>query len=139
MNGYLLDTNVVSEVVKVAPDYRVLSFLAEQEDLWLSAITLHELEYGLNLVPPGRRLEYLRNAVSVYIETYADFVLPIARAEAEAAALLRARSRRAGHVLHFADALVAGTAKVHDLILATRNVKDFATLDVEIFNPWESS
>ena len=106
--------------------------------MWLSAITLHELEYGLNLVAPGRRLEYLRNAVSVYIETYADFVLPTARAEAEEAALLRAQARLAGHVLHLADALVAGTAKAHNLILATRNVKDFATLDFEIVNPWES-
>ncbi|MYC95326.1 MAG: type II toxin-antitoxin system VapC family toxin [Caldilineaceae bacterium SB0661_bin_32] len=138
MNGYLLDTNVVSEIVRSAPDSQVLSFLAEQEVLWLSAIVLHELEYGLNLLSPGRRREDLRNALSAYIETNADFVLPVGRAEAEEAALLRARARRAGHVLHLADALVAGTAKVCNLILATRNVKDFAALDVEVFNPWES-
>ena len=138
MSGYLLDTNVVSEMVKAAPDSQVLAFLAEQEELWLSAIVLHELEYGLNLVPPSRRREDVRNALTAYIETCADFVLPIGRAEAEEAALLRARSRRAGHVLHLADALVASTAKGHDLILATRNVKDFTALDVEVFNPWES-
>ena len=137
MNGYLLDTNVVSEIVKTAPDSQVLSFLAEQEELWLSAIVLHELEYGLNLLPPGRRREDLRNALSAYIETNADFVLPVGRAESEEAALLRAHARRAGHVLHLADALVAGTAKVHDLILATRNIKDFTALDVEVFSPWE--
>jgi len=69
MSGYLLDTDVVSEIVKVAPDSQVLAFLAEQEELWLSAIVLHELEYGLNLVPPSRRREDHRNALTAYIET----------------------------------------------------------------------
>ena len=137
MSGYLLDTNIVSEIVKFAPDVQVLTFLAEQEELWLSVIALHELEYGLNLLPPGRGREDLRTALSTYIETYADIVLPVARAEAEEAALLRVQARRAGHVLHLADALVAGTAIVHDLILATRNIRDFAVLDVDVVNPWE--
>ena len=139
MSGYLLDTNVVSEIFKAAADVQVLALLAEQEELWLSVITLHELEYGLNLLPSGRRREDLRSALSAYVETYADFVLPVARAEAEEAALLRVQARRAGHVLHLADALVAGTAIVHDLILATRNTKDFAALDVNVVNPWESA
>ncbi len=139
MSGYLLDTNVVSEIFKAAADVQVLAFLAEQEELWLSVINLHELEYGLNLLPSGRRREDLRSALSAYVETYADFVLPVARAEAEEAALLRVQARRAGHVLHLADALVAGTAIVHDLILATRNTKDFAALDVNVVNPWESA
>ena len=104
----------------------------------MSVITLHELENGLNLLPSGRRREDLRSALSAYIETYADFVLPVARAEAEEAALLRVQARRAGHVLHLADALVAGTAIVHDLILATRITKDFVALDVDVVNPWES-
>ena len=138
MSRYLLDTNVVSEIVKAAPDLKVLSFLAEQEELWLSAIVLHELEYGLNLLPQGRRREDLRTSLLAFVETYADFVLPVGRAESEEAALLRAHARRAGHVLHLADALVAGTASVHNLILATRNVKDFTALDVELFSPWES-
>lgn len=138
MSGYLLDTNVVSEIVRTAPDPQVCSFLAEQEELWLPVIALHELEFGLNLLPPGRRREDLRTALSAYIETYADFIMPVARAEAEKAALLRVQARRAGNVLHLADALIAGTAIVHNLILATRNTKDFATLGVDVVNPWES-
>lgn len=100
MSRYLLDTNVVSEIVKAAPDLKVLSFLAEQEELWLSAIVLHELEYGLNLLPQGRRREDLRTALLVFIETYADFVLPVGRAESEEAALLRVQAGRTGHALH---------------------------------------
>ncbi len=139
MSGYLLDTNVVSEIVRVSPDPQVRSFLLEQSELWLSIIALHELEFGLNLLPQGRRREALRTALSVYLETYSDFVLPVARAEAEHAALLRVHARRAGRVLHLADALIAGTAIVHNLILATRNVNDFSALDIDVVNPWEAS
>ncbi len=139
MSGYLLDTNVVSEVFRRTPDPQVRSFLAEQEELWLPVIALHELEFGLNLLPPGRRREDLRTALSSYLEVYADFILPVTRAEAEQAALLRVQAQRGGRVLHLADALIAGTAIVHNLILATRNVKDFAALEVDVVNPWESS
>lgn len=139
MSGYLLDTNVVSEIFRGTPDLQVRTFLAEQEDLWLSIIALHELEFGLNLLPPGRRREDLRTALSSYVEAYADFILPVTRAEAEQAALLRIQARRGGRVLHLADALIAGTAIVHNLMLATRNVKDFAALAVDVVNPWELS
>lgn len=139
MSGYLLDTNVVSEIVRVAPDPQVRAFLAEQEELWLSVIALHELEYGLNLLPQGRRREDVGAALSRFVEEYADFILPVGHAEAEEAALLRVKARRAGRVLHLADALIAGTAIVHNLALATRNVKDFAALDFDVVNPWESA
>jgi len=139
MSGYLLDTNVVSEIFREAHDLQVRSFLAEQEDLWLSVVALHELEFGLNLLPRGRRREDLRTALSSYVEAYADLILPVTRAEAEQAALLRVQAQRGGRVLHFSDALIAGTAIVHNLMLATRNVKDFAALDVDVVNPWELS
>jgi predicted nucleic acid-binding protein len=100
MSRYLLDTNVVSEIVKAAPDLKVLSFLSEQEELWLSAIVLHELEYGPNLLPLRRRREDLRASLLAFIETYADFVLPVGRAESEEAALLRVQAGRTGHALH---------------------------------------
>ena len=139
MSGYLLDTNVVSEIFREAPDLQVRSFLAEQEDLWLSVVALHELEFGLNLLPRGRRREDLRTALSSYVEAYADCILPVTRTEAEQAALLRVQAQRGGRVLHLADALIAGTAIVHNLMLATRNVKDFTALDVNVVNPWELS
>ena len=139
MSGYLLDTTVVSEILRGTPDLQVRSFLAEQVELWLPVIALHELEFGRNLLPPGRRREDLRTALSSYVEAYADFILPVTRAEAEQAALLRVQARRGGRVLHLADALIAGTAIVHNLILATRNVKDFAALEVDVVNPWEFS
>ena len=57
MTGYLLDTNVLSELTRDVPHPRVVNFLSEQPNLWLSSILIYELEYGLHLLPPGRRRE----------------------------------------------------------------------------------
>lgn len=138
MNGFLLDTNVVSELTKATPDSLVVAFLAAQDDLWLPTIVLHELEFGLNLLPPGRRRNRIRVALSALLMEYGDRILPLDRPEAEQAAALRAQARRAGRVLHLADALIAGTAKVHDFAVATRNVADFEGLGVTVINPWEA-
>ena len=139
MSGFLLDTNVVSELVKPSPEPRVIAFLNSQSDLWLSTIVLHELDFGLNLLPHGRRRERLGSALSSLIAEYGDRALPVGRLEAEQAAVMRAQAQLSGRLLYLADALIAGTAKAHGLWLATRNVTDFAGLDVEITNPWEQA
>ncbi len=139
MNGFLLDTNVVSETVKVLPDPQVVAFLSAQHDLWLSAIVLHELEFGLRLLPHGRRRDRIGAALSAFMAEYGDRILPLERRETEWAALLRVQARRSGRVLHLGDALIAGTAKAHDLSVATRNTADFDGLDVAVTNPWKTS
>ena len=138
MSGFLLDTNVVSELVKPSPEPRVIAFLNSQTDLWLSAIVLHELHFGLNLLPRGHRRDRLGSALTSLIAEYRDQILPVGRLEAEQAAVMRAQTQLSGRLLYLADALIAGTAKAHDLCLATRNVTDFVGLDVEVTNPWES-
>ena len=139
MSGFLLDTNVVSELVKPAPEPRVIVFLTSQTDLWLSTIVLHELDFGLNLLPRGRRRDRLASVLSMFLSEYSDQIIPVDRREAEQAAVMRAQARSLGRVLYLADALIAGTAKVHDLSLATRNVMDFNDLDIGVTNPWEST
>lgn len=138
VSGILLDTNVVSELTKDAPDSRVVAFLTRHSDLWVSSIVLHELDFGVRLLPEGRRRDVLRSALAEIVTAYADRVLPLERREAESAAELRATAHRSGRVLHLGDALIAGTAKAHGLAVATRNVKDFDGLDVEVTNPWEA-
>ena len=135
MSGFLLDTNVISELTKDAPDSRVVAFLNEQPDLWLSTVVIHELEFGLQLLPAGRRRERLATAQETLLNEYADRILPMGRREAEIAAMLRAAARRAGKTI-YADALIAGTAQAHNLIIATRNVPDFEGMGVAIINPW---
>ena len=137
MSGYLLDTNVVSELTKDSRASKVIAFLTQQHDLWLSVIVVHELQFGVQNMPSGQRRDRVSAVYRTFIDQHTSRVLPVERTVAERAAQLRAQAQRAGHTLHLADALIAGTAIVHNLILATRNVKDFAALDVDVVNPWE--
>ena len=138
MSGYLLDTNVVSEVMRSAPNPRVVAFLSEHEDLWLSSIVIHELEFGLQRMAHGQRRARLRDSVNELVADYEDRILPLDRTGATWAALFRAQARRSGRNLDLGDGLVAGTAKARGLAIATRNVKDFRGLEVEVADPWQT-
>ena len=138
MSAYLLDTNVVSEFSKQSPHPAVVSFLGAQDDLWLSVIVIEELELGVRLLPEGRRRDRLGDWISQLMVDFSHRVLPIESREAKWAATFRARAHRDGRVLQLGDALIAGTAKANDLSVATRNVRDFGSLDVDIFNPWQT-
>ena len=138
MTGYLLDTNVISELTRDIPDPRVIDFLAERDDVWVSSIPIHEVEYGVRLLPQGTRRNRLSTMQAAILSGYAHHVLPLDRAGAEWAAEFRANARRSGHTVDMADALVAGIARANALAVATRNVADFGRLEVEVFNPWEA-
>lgn len=137
MNGFLLDTNVVSELTRDDPSSQVIKFLADHDDLWLSSIVIHELEYGLRLLPAGRRQARLSAAVSSIVSVYEDRILPLDRIAAEWSARFRAQVRRSGHMLDLGDALIAGTARANNLTLTTRNVADFRYVAIDVFNPWD--
>ena len=137
MTSYLLDTNVISELTRNAPAPEVVSFLTEQDDLWLSAVVVHELEYGLRLLPQGRRRTRLSEMHAGILAAYANRILPLDTRGAVWAAHFRAEARRFGRPLDLGDALIAGTAKAHAMTLATRNVADFEQINVEVVNPWD--
>ncbi|MCE2457793.1 MAG: type II toxin-antitoxin system VapC family toxin [Dehalococcoidia bacterium] len=137
MSGFLLDTNVVSEMTKSRPNLLVISFLAQSTDLWLASLVVHELEFGLQLAPPGQRRDRLRAGISRFLTGYSDRILQLDRAAAEWAARFRADAVRSGRPPDLVDILIAGIAKAHDLTVATRNVRDFQHLDIDVFNPWD--
>ncbi len=137
MNGFLLDTNVLSEMTRQRPNPQVVEFLATPANLWLASMVVHELEFGLRLMPPGIRRERLRADLLNLLEGYEDRILPVDRASAEWAARFRADAVRSGRPPDVMDVLIAGTAKANDLAVATRNVADFEGLDVEVVNPWD--
>lgn len=139
MSGYLLDTNVVSELSKLAPHPSIVSFLDAEDDLWLSVIVLQELSLGVRLLPEGRRRDGLRAWLSQLLSNFVERVLPIERPEAQQAAVLQARAHRSGRGLQLADALIAGTAVTHDLTVATRNVRDFDSLGIHVVDPWQTT
>jgi predicted nucleic acid-binding protein len=134
--SYLVDTNVLSELMRPQPDERVVRWFAvvPDESLYISVLTLGELRKGVELLDGGHRREKLR----VWLETelrewFQDRVLPIDAAVADRWGRLLAE---AGRPLPAVDSLVAATALHHDLRLVTRNVADFAFPALEIVNPW---
>ena len=137
MTGYLLDTNVIYELTRAVPHPRVVGFLNEHADLWLSSIVLHELEYGMQLLPHGRRRDLLRTMQLNIVSAFDSYILPLDRPAAESAAELRAQARRSGRVVDVGDALIAGIARANGLTIATRNVTDYLAMEVEVTNPWE--
>ncbi len=136
MRGFLLDTNVVSELAKRAPDPQVVAFLSSRDDLWLSTVVTYELEFGLRLLPVGRRRRQLEDALTAIVTDHQHRLLPVGRREARQGARLRAQARLAGRIVSVADSLIAGTAAAHDLAIATRNVSDFEGLGVDVVSPW---
>ena len=134
---YLLDTNIISELGKPEPEKSVVDFVSLLPVAWLSTITLHELEYGIALIPEGRKKQNIDKAISGLVSFYGDYIISVGEPEAHQAALMRASRELDGRTLHLADSLIAGTAKVHNLAVVTRNVKDFVDLDIEVVNPFK--
>lgn len=119
---YLLDTNILSELIRLRPDPRVEArFEVEPEALLTSVICVEEIRYGAKIGPPGNKL-WERSQAEVFPRLT---ILPLDEALAIAAADLRAEWKRQGTPLAYADGLIAATAKGKNLILVTRNVGHF--------------
>ena len=136
MSGFLLDIHVIAELTRDEPQAGVVAFLEEQEDLWLPSLAILDLEYGVQLLPHGRRRDQLYTFLSSIVSAYHDRILPLDRKAAESSARLRARARRIGKSIDLSVALVAGIAHVNGLTLVTRNVSDFDFTEIPVANPW---
>ncbi len=128
----LADTNVVSEFVKKTPDAQVMTWLQSVELLAISAVTLEEAHFGLAWHPNTRKLA-LFNALVERLHA----VYPITAAIAQRSGLLRGQFQAQGIVRSAPDMLIAATCIEHQLLLATRNVRDFMGCGVQVLNPFE--
>lgn len=137
MSGHLLDTNVISELTGAHTDSHVAAFIYEQPDQWISAVVVHELEFGLQRLPAGRRRERMYADHNQFLSAFENRILPLDRLAAELSAMLRARARRSGRPVKIADALIAGTAMANGMTVVTRDMSDFGALGVDVINPWE--
>jgi predicted nucleic acid-binding protein len=136
----LLDTIVLSEVQRTAPDLKVLGWLdaVDEDRVFISVASIAELRRGIALMDDGRRRDALANWLANDLPArFAERILPIDRVVAEQWGDLMARSRRSGVALSAMDGFFAATALAKDLTLVTRNVKDFASFGVPLFNPWD--
>lgn len=138
----LLDTNIVSELMRPMPNPKVVFWLDEQPetDIWISAVTLSEILLGLALLPDGKRKWALVGAASQMFENdFAMRCLPFDCEAADAYALIVSQRNRKGRQISVEDAQIAAIALTADLTLATRNVKDFFGIEkLQIINPWET-
>jgi predicted nucleic acid-binding protein len=135
----VLDTNVLSELMRPAPDARVMAWLLAQpaSDLHTTSITQAEILFGLQLLPAGRRRTALqRSADEMFGQDFAGRVLEFGSDAAPAYARLAADRRRSGRPIAHHDAQIAAIAKIRGAVLATRNVADFRGCGVEIVDPW---
>ncbi|MBP2310749.1 type II toxin-antitoxin system VapC family toxin [Azospirillum soli] len=136
----ILDTNVLSELMRPAPSAEVLRWVAGRPatGLFTTTITQAEILFGLALLPEGRRRgDLLAVAGQMFAEDFAGRILPFDGAAAEAFAPIAAGRRRAGRPTGTFDAQIAAIARVHGATLATRNVVDFLDCGVTVVNPWQ--
>jgi predicted nucleic acid-binding protein len=138
----LLDTNVLSELMKSAPDHAVLEFVdgIPAMALFTSAITQAEILYGIALLPDGKRRDALLLAARTALDShFQGRVLPFDGGAAEAFAAIAAARREGGRPISQADAQIAAIAKSRGATLATRNVADFGDCGVPVVNPWTAA
>lgn len=141
MRGILLDTNVLSELMRAKPAQEVLNWFERQADapFFVSAITRAEILLGIALLTAGKRRDTLATrAEQMFAEDFSDRSLAFDGACATEYALLVAMRTRYGHAISTEDAQIAAVALTNDLYLATRNVKDFKGIGgLTVLNPWE--
>ena len=137
----LLDTNILSEVIRPSPEPDVLDWLAAQPttSVFISAITEAELRTGVAFLPEGKRRAVLAAEIAAMLEV--DFfgrILPFDSLAAIAYAEIVAIRRQNGRPISQADAQIAAIAHSRGAVLATRNIADFDRCGIEIINPWKA-
>lgn len=135
----VLDTNVLSEEMKPAPEPAVHSWLLRQNpfDLFTTAVTEAEIIYGVTVLPDGKRKRDLDTAAQRVLALFAGRILPFDSAAAREFAQIVTDRRRAGRPIEDFDAQVAAIARSRGMTLATRDVQDFISTGVQLIDPWQ--
>jgi predicted nucleic acid-binding protein len=138
----ILDTNVVSELMRPKPNRQVVRWVSSQpaRSLFTTAVTEAEIQLGIALLPQGKRRKALESTVTqMFAEDFDGRVLPFDSAATVAFADIVASRRRSGRPISHADAQIAAVARCHGAAVATRNVSDFEDCDLSLLNPWDEN
>lgn len=141
MKGYLLDTNCISEAVRLHPEPRVMDWLANAEEslLYLSVLTLGEIRKGIAGLASGKRRTLLEGWLNTeLLVRFSARILSIDAAIADRWGSLAASAKNKGIALSTVDGLLAATAIHHNLTMVTRDDSHFSGMQVAVFNPWKS-
>ncbi|PXX76595.1 hypothetical protein SAMN05660489_00155 [Pseudomonas sp. LAMO17WK12:I10] len=135
----VLDTNVLSELMRPQPDASVLLWIEAQpvEDLYISAMTMAEILHGIARLPHGKRKQMLHaSALAMFEEDFIDRIAPFGTQAALYYAHLISHRESLGRPISLVDAQIAAICRVHDAAIATRNAKDFSDTGLIVINPW---
>jgi hypothetical protein len=138
----LLDTNVISEPLRLKPDPAVVAWIDEQviETLFLSTISVTEMRYRIAVLPAGKRRESLRSSLDERIlPLFESRILGFDLAAAEICAELRARARALGEGVGATDSFIAAIAAAKGLTVATRDTQPYQAMGVDVVNPWKNA
>ena len=138
----ILDTNVVSALMRQVPDPGVVGWLDRQplESVWITAVTVFEVHFGLELLASGRRRRQLEDAFARALdEDFEGRIVPFEQKAAHQAALIAARLRQSGRSIEIRDAQIAGIVTARRATLATRNTRHFVDLGISLIDPWRAS
>lgn len=139
MTGWLLDTNVLSELRRPRQEPKVLAFIAAQplESLHISTVTLAEIRFGIELVPDAARRSELTNWLTHKVRPmFEQRVLPVSEEVMFKWRLLVEEGRKAGHTFSQPDLIIAATGQHHGLTIVSRDTAEFVRARVVVFNPW---
>jgi hypothetical protein len=135
----VLDTNIVSELMRQEPDSKVTAWLDgfPRQDVWLTAISIFELRFGIELHAKEQRRSQLEDGLAQILDVgFQGRILNFDEKAANAAALISAKQRSMGHSNEIRDAFIAGIVISQNADLATRNVRHFRDLSLRVINPW---
>jgi toxin FitB len=137
----ILDTNLVCEPLKPKPHAAVLAWLDRQapETLYLTTITLAELQAGIEILPGGKRRKELQDVTNELVAQFEGRILTFDQDSATAFGRVVAGTQAAGNPIHFGDGAIAAIAMRRNFALATRNVRDYKGAGIELINPWNAS
>jgi toxin FitB len=142
VTGFLLDTNILSELRRLRPQPKVLAFIAAQplERLYISIVTLAEIRFGIELLDdPTRRAELTDWLVHKVRPMFEQRMLPITEDVMLKWRLLVEEGRKVGHTFSQPDLIIAATALVNDLIIVSRDIADYDKARVQVLNPWTTA
>ena len=136
----VLDTNVLSEAMKPAPDPAVARWMMRERggDLFTTAVPEAEVSYGIAILPDGRRKHDLQAAAHSILALFAGRILPFDSSAAREFARIVADRRRLGRPIDSFDAQIAAIARARNMSLATRDTQDFADAGVALIDPWQT-
>lgn len=138
----ILDTNVLSVMMSKHDDEHVIEWFNQQDEhnLWLTAISVFEIEYGIALLPDGKRKYALKRAFEGLMQNMFDErIIPFDVEAANEASAIAGYLKQSGFNVDMRDIQIAGIVKYWDATLATRNEKDFQHASIEMINPWKVS